>query len=85
MEKLNFELDDGTTAVFFVEEQARVNGKNYLLVTDSEEDEADAFILKDISEDAEEEANYIMVEDDVELSALSRVFQEMLDDTDIEL
>ena len=50
-----------------------------------QDDEADAYILKDISEDEDEVANYVMVEDDVELEALSRVFQEMLDDTEIDL
>ncbi|MEE1196395.1 MAG: DUF1292 domain-containing protein [Lachnospiraceae bacterium] len=85
MEKLKFELEDGTVVDFYVEEQTRVNGTNYLLVTDSQDDEADAYILKDISEDEDEVANYVMVEDDVELEALSRVFQEMLDDTEIDL
>ncbi|MCI5699395.1 MAG: DUF1292 domain-containing protein [Lachnospiraceae bacterium] len=84
MEKLRFELEDGTAVDFYVEEQTRVNGTNYLLVTDSQDDEAEAYILKDISEDSDEVANYVMVEDDVELSALSRVFQEMLDDTKID-
>ena len=85
MEKLKFELEDGTVVDFYVEEQTRVNGTNYLLVTDTQDDEADAYILKDISEDEDEVANYVMVEDDVELEALSRVFQEMLDDTEIDL
>ena len=34
---------------FYVEEQTKVNGIQYLLVTDSMEDEADAYILKDLS------------------------------------
>ena len=85
MEKLKFELEDGTVVEFFVEEQTKVNGVNYLLVTDSQEDEADAYILKDVSEEKDQVANYVMVEDDVELAALSKVFQEMLEDTDIDL
>jgi len=52
-------------------------------VTDSEEDEADCWILKDLSGDGEEEAVYEMVEDDSELMAVSKVFQEMLDNVDI--
>lgn len=84
MEKLKFEIEDGTVMEFYIEEQARVNGTDYLLVTDSEEDEADAFILKDISGAEEEVANYVMVEDDVELAALSKVFQEMLEDVEIQ-
>ena len=56
---------------------------DYILVTDSEEDEADCWILKDLSGDGEEEAVYEMVEDDSELMAVSKVFQEMLDNVDI--
>lgn len=85
MEKLKFELEDGAVVEFFVEEQTKVNGVNYLLVTDSQEDEADAYILKDVSKEEDKVANYVMVEDDVELAALSKVFQEMLEDTDIDL
>ena len=85
MEKLKFELEDGTVVEFYVEEQTKVNGVNYLLVTDSMEDEADAYILKDISDEKDQVAEYVMVEDDVELAALSKVFQEMLEDTEIDL
>lgn len=51
---VRFELEDGMTVDFFVEEQTKVNGVNYLLVTDSQEDEADAYILKDISEEKDQ-------------------------------
>lgn len=85
MEKIRFELEDGATVDFFIEEQTKVNGVNYLLVTDSQDEEADAYILKDISAEEDEMADYIMVEDEVELLALSKVFQEMLDDTEIDL
>ena len=85
MEKLKFELEDGTTVDFYVEEQTMVGGVNYLLVTDSLDEEAEAYILKDISEEQDEFADYVMVEDDAELLALSKVFQEILEDTDIDL
>lgn len=85
MEKLKFELEDGATVDFYVEEQTKVNGVNYLLVTDSQEEEADAYILKDISAEQDQMADYVIVEDEVELLALSKVFQEMLDDTEIDL
>lgn len=85
MEKLRFELEDGTAVDFYVEEQTKVNGVDYLLVTDSQDEEAEAYILKDISEEQDQVANYVMVEDDVELLALSKVFQEMLEDTEIDL
>ena len=85
MEKLKFELEDGTFVDFYVEEQTKVNGVNYLLVSDSLDEEADAYILKDISREQDQYADYVMVEDEVELLALSKVFQEMLDDTYIDL
>ena len=48
MEKIKFTFEDTKEVVeFFVLEQTRVNGSNYILVTDSEEDEAECLILKD--------------------------------------
>lgn len=85
MEKIRFETEDGTVVWFYIEEQTRVNQTDYLLVTDSEDEEAEAYILKDISEAQDEVAHYVIVEDDMELAALSKVFQEMLDDTEINL
>ena len=83
METVKFKTDDGQELEFYIEEQTRLNGTNYLLVADSEEEEANAFILKDISKDTAEEAEYVFVEDENELDALLRVFEEMMDDTDI--
>ena len=73
------------TVGFFVVEETRIGGVSYLLVTESEDDEAEAYILKDLSEDGEAEARYIFVEDDDELEAVSKVFAELLEDVDIEL
>ena len=66
-------------------EQTRINGMNYILVTESddEEEDAEAFILKDLSADGEQEALYEIVEDDEELEAVSKIFSEMLEDVDI--
>ena len=48
MEKIKFVFDDTKDEVeFFVLEQTKVNGNSYILVTDSEEDEAECLILKD--------------------------------------
>ena len=49
MEKITFVTDDGGKEEFYVEEQTRINGVNYILVSDSKDDEANAYILKDIS------------------------------------
>ena len=67
-------------------EETRIAGVSYLLVTESEDDEeADAYILKDLSEDGETEARYVFVEDDQELEAVSKIFAELLEDVDLEL
>lgn len=85
MEKIKFETENGTTEEFYVEEQTRINGFAYLLVSDSQEEEANAYILKDVSAPEEPDACYVFVEDEQELDAVSRVFEEMLEDTDIEM
>lgn len=84
MEKIIFTFEDGEVE-FFVLEQTKVNGSSYLLVADSEEDEAECLILKDKSAADDKESVYEIVEDDVELSAVLRVFEELLEDTDIEM
>lgn len=85
MEKIKFQLEDGTAAEFYVEEQTRIGGTAYLLVSDSLEDEACAYILKDLSKDDSPEACYEMVEDENELQAVFKVFEQMLDDVDLEM
>ena len=84
MENVVFVTEDGTEITFYVEEQTRVNGYNYLLVSDTQEDEANAYVLKDLSQDGEEESMYVMVEDELELEAVSRIFNEMLENVKIE-
>ena len=84
--KIEFIPDGEKEAVgFFVVEETRINGVSYLLVTETEDDEADAYILKDLSQDGETEASYVFVEDDNELEAVSKIFAELLEDVDIEL
>ena len=53
MDKIKFVTETGETVEFYVEEQTRVGGRDYLLVTDSLEDEASAYILRDMSSDGE--------------------------------
>lgn len=84
MEKIKFITENGEACEFFVEEQTRVNGRNYLLVSDSQDDEAQAFILKDMSDDTEAQARYEFVEDDVEFESIAKLFEQMLDG-DVEL
>lgn len=69
----------------FIEEQTRIGGVSYLLVSDSMEDEASAYILKDVSKDTDPEACYEMLEDEDELQAVYKVFEQMLEDVDFEM
>lgn len=85
MEKIKFTPAEGEEeAWFYVLEQTRIGGVSYLLATDTEKEDGEAWILKDLSNDGDPEAIYEIVEDDSELDAVSRVFSEMLDDVEIE-
>ena len=58
METIIFDGEDGTEIELGILEQTRVNGSMYLLVVDPEESDEEgsaAYILKDVSEDGEEE------------------------------
>ena len=84
MEKVIFQSpQDGEALECYIIEQTRINGVDYLLVTEEEEGDCEAFILKDLSEKDEEEAMYEMVESEEELEYISRIFEEMLEDVDI--
>lgn len=80
---VNFTTDNGEKIPFFVVEETKIAGENYLLVTDSEDDEADAYILREVSENTEE-SFYEMLEDDEKINAISKVFAELLDDVEFE-
>ena len=69
-------------ACFYVLEQTRLGGFSYLLVTDREDGDSTAWILKDLSGDEDKEAVYEFVEDDKELEAVSSVFEQLLDDVE---
>ncbi|HBA62907.1 MAG TPA: DUF1292 domain-containing protein [Lachnospiraceae bacterium] len=86
MEKIKFEFGEaGETVDFFVLEQTKISGCTYILVTDSEEDDAQCLILKDKSNAQDRESLYEIVDDDEELAAVSKVFEELLEDVDIEM
>ena len=83
LEKITFRPEGEETVEFYVLEQTRIGGHNYILVTDVEEVDGDALILKDMSQDGEEESIYDVVSDDEELEAVSGVFADMLEDVDL--
>ena len=86
MEKIEFCPDGGEKVEFYVLEQTRLGGCDYILVTDSmdsEEEEGEALILKDISAPEDKEAIYEIVEDERELDAVAEIFSDMLEDIDL--
>ena len=85
-EKIIFTTEDNEEIEFYVLEQTRINGINYLLIADSddEDSEANAMILKE-RETAQDDIVYDVVENDEELEAVSKVFETMMDDIDIEM
>lgn len=83
MEKVVFiEPETKERIAFFVTEETKVNGTRYLLVTEEETDDCDAYILKEVGAE-EDEVVFEMVEDDTELAAVGKIFAELLEDTDI--
>lgn len=85
MEKIVFTPEGEEAPVeFYVLEQTRIGGSNYILVTDTQDGDGEAWILKDLSEDGEAESTYVFVEDDEEMAAVAGVFENMLEDVDLE-
>lgn len=84
-EKIVFIDEDGNEVEMYVVEETRINNVNYLLVTEDEgdEEEAETYILKDISKEEDEEAVYEMVVEDSEIDYIGKVFSELLEDIDI--
>ena len=86
MEKVKFSFGDGTGEdEFFVLEETKINGSSYILVTDSQEDDAECLILREEGGPQEGDSIYEIVEDETELLAVSKVFEELLEDVDIEM
>lgn len=85
MEKIVFTSEEMQEEIeFYVLEQTKINGVSYILVTDSQEDGAECLILKDTSSAEDKESIYEVVESDEELAAISKVFEELLEDVEIE-
>ena len=85
MEKVEFQSSDGKTTEFYVVEQTRINGVDYLLVAEEEEADCDALILRDVSQEKDEDAMYELVESEEELEYISGIFAEILEDVDISM
>ena len=79
---ITFTLEDDTEIHIEVMEETKINGINYLLVVDVDEEDS-AMILREEASD-EQEITYTPVEDENELHAISKVFSELLEDIEFE-
>lgn len=92
---ISFVTDDGEQVLLEILEQTTIAGCNYLLVADqldedmSENEEPQAYIMKEVvlsdesDSDKEGVAAYEFVEDEQELASISKIFEELLEDTDL--
>lgn len=89
LETIIITFEDGEEVEFYVLEQTQLMGVNYYLVApcEEEEDEEDAcYVLKEnADEKAEEFGMYEFVEDEKELELLYPIFEELLEDSDMEV
>ena len=80
LEKITFCPDGDEPVDFYVLEQTKIAGVNYILVTDFEDGDGEALILKDLSKPEVTESVYEIVSDENELDAVAGVFEDLLDD-----
>ncbi len=80
-----YDIESGENVRFEVVEQTTFNGETFLLVTLPEPagDEENAFILR-VKQDNGEDLTYETVDDETLLAALSDIFEELLEDTEIQ-
>lgn len=83
MEKIKFTLDTQESVEFYVLEQTKLGGNQYILVTDAQDGDGEALILKEVSGQGTEENIYEVVDDDTEMSAVAAVFENLLDDIEL--
>ena len=85
MEKIVFSPDGEEAVEFYCLEQTVIGAKTYLLVTDEEDGDSEALILRDDSDMNDEEAVYVIVDDDQELEAVAGVFRKLLSEDGVDL
>ena len=64
--------------------QVRMSGFDYILVSEDDDEDAEVWIMKDVSGAEEDDAAYVPVEDEDEISAILPLFEEMFDEEDTE-
>jgi uncharacterized protein YrzB (UPF0473 family) len=85
LEKITFSPEGDQPVDFYVLEQTVIGARNYILVTDSEDGDGEALILRDDSQPGDEQALYSIVDDDSELRAVGEIFEKLLEEDGIDL
>lgn len=86
MEKVQFIPDGEDHAVdFYVLEETKLGGVQYLLVTDTMDGDGEALILRARPEETENESMYEIVDDDQEQTAVLLLMRDALEDLGIEI
>ena len=83
MEKVSFQKNENETVEYYILEQTRISGVNYLLVTDVEEGDGEAVILKEISAAEDTMGGYTDDLTDAEFEAVVPIFESLLEDVDL--
>ena len=90
-ESIPFLTDDGLEIEFCVIEQTRINGVNYLRVSDDlnesegeDDEETLVYIMKESAEEENGMKTYEMVEDEAELASVFKIFEQLIEDMDLE-
>ncbi|MCR5702227.1 MAG: DUF1292 domain-containing protein [Lachnospiraceae bacterium] len=88
LDTITITFEDGEETDFYVLEQTTLMGVNYYLVTpadaDEDDEELECFILKENANESDEEyGEYSFVEDEKELDSLSKIFDELMEDSDM--
>ena len=83
MEKVTFQKNEKETVEYYILEQTRISGVNYLLVTDTKEGDGEAVILKEISAADDEIGGYTDDLTEEEFEAVVPIFENLLEDVDL--
>ena len=84
--KITMVDEEGGSIELYVVEETKLNGMYYLLVTEAPEDEdGECYIMRDCSNDGDEEASYMMVDNETEAEHVFTVFEKLMENQDIEL
>ncbi|MCR5153936.1 MAG: DUF1292 domain-containing protein [Lachnospiraceae bacterium] len=75
--------DNNEEVEFQVIEETKLGGVSYLLVSNGDDEEEEALILKDVSNETDTEAIYEIVDNEQELAAVAGIFSELVEDMDL--